>query len=212
MRAPPRHRLARVPVAASGVELRGLLDDVLPLPPFERADGRGLAAQQTAVRVAHDGVALFVRFDCVDRDIWGTYERRDDPLWLEEVVEVFLAPGAKDPVRYHEFEVSPRGVLFDAVVENSGTRREDRAVDVAWDCPGITWRARAYPALGVWRAEVSIPWASVAPAEAIPEVWRVNFYRIERPRDGEAEYSCWAATLTDPADFHRPERFGFLDW
>jgi hypothetical protein len=58
---------------------------------------------------------------------------------------------------------------------------------------------------------LAIPWRSVAPPGDLPRMWRANFYRIERPRDGEPEFSCWSATLTDPADFHRPARFGVLE-
>ena len=64
------------------------------------------------MRLAWDERALHVRFDCADRDAWGTYRERDDPLYEEEVVEVFLAPGEADPRRYVELEVSPAGVLF----------------------------------------------------------------------------------------------------
>ncbi len=205
------HRLTRVPTGEPGSAWERL-DAVDPLPPFVRADGLAAAIQQTTARIAHDGVTLFVRFDCVDRDIWGTYERRDDPLWQEEVVELFLAPGGEDPTRYYELEVSPGGVLFDARVENRGGDRMQRKVDVSWDCPGIGWSATADPARGRWRAQLSIPWASVAPPGAVPATWRANFYRVERPRDGEAEYSCWCPTLTEPADFHRPEKFGCLLW
>lgn len=209
MSAPQRHRLERIPAGAAA-SAWAALDGVAPLTPFVRADGSGPALQQTTVRIAHDGATLFVRFDCEDRDVWGTFEQRDDPLWQEEVVEVFLAPGRADPIRYFELEVSPRGVLFDARIENPATDRARRVVDLAWDCPGIAWRAGLLSVPSGWRAELSIPWASLAPAGSIPEVWRANFYRVERPRDGDTEYSCWCPTWTEPADFHRPERFGAL--
>ena len=39
----------------------------------------------------------------------------------------------------------------------------------------------------------------------------LNFYRIDRPRDGsKAEFSCWSPTLETPANFHLPARFGLL--
>src|SRR5918912_1166835 len=89
---------------------------VLAITPFRLADGSGPAVQQTVLRVCADAWMLYVRFECEDRDIWGTYTRRDDPIYDEEVVEVFIAPGLEDPIRYCEFEVSPNGVLFDARV------------------------------------------------------------------------------------------------
>src|SRR5690349_8240940 len=103
--------------------------DVPALPPFVLADGSGPAAQQTTARVCHDDEALYVRFDCEDRDIWGSYTRRDDPIYDEEVVELFVAPGAETPARYYEFEVSPNGVLLDAQIFNPTARRADLVVD-----------------------------------------------------------------------------------
>ena len=102
-----------------------LWDDVPVLPPFILADGSGPAKQQTAARICYDSQSLYVRFDCDDRDIWGTYTLRDDPIYDEEAVEVFLTSGEVDPTHYYEFELSPNGVLFDAQVYNptSQTRR-----------------------------------------------------------------------------------------
>lgn len=181
-----------------------------PLPPFTLVDGSAPAGQQTAVRLAWDEAALHVRFDCADRDAWGTFTRRDDPVYQEEAVEVFLAPGASDPARYFEFEVSPKGTLFDAIVWNPDSDRATMRADPAWDCPGLSWEAGSGAAGAQdWWATLAIPWEALAPG--IPEVWRANFYRIERPRDGTAaEFSAWSPTLTAPADFHRPERFGRL--
>lgn len=187
-----------------------LWDEVPPLPPFTLADGSGPARQQTVTRVCYDDQALYVRFDCQDEDIWGTYTQRDEPLYDEEVVELFLAPGAEDPVSYYEIEVSPNGVLFDAQVYNPTSQRADMQVSLDWDCPGIRWEATRDDAARHWRATLVVPWSAVAPSGDLPIIWRANFYRIERPRSAEAEFSCWSPTLTQPADFHKPAYFGRL--
>ena len=180
------------------------------LAPFTLADGSVPALQQTVVRACWDEAALYVRFDCEDRDAWGTLTRRDDPLWQEEVVELFLAPGEEEPRSYWEFEVSPKGVLFDARIENPTWSRADLVADTAWDCPGIAWAAGPGQHDQDWWAVLALPWAGIAPAGPLPRVWRANFYRVERPRDGAAEFSCWSPTLATPPDFHRPWRFGVL--
>lgn len=191
------------------------------LPPFLLADGSAPAAQATSLRLAWDGAALHVRFDCADCDSWETYLQRDDPLYLEECVEVFVAAGAADPAVYLEFEVSPRGTLFDARVENPDGRRETMRVDPSWDCPGLRWAAGQVEPGGDWWAELAIPWGGLVPQPqaaderpGAPPVLRANFYRIERPRhphDAEPEFSCWSPTLTSPPDFHKPARFGRLE-
>ncbi len=190
---------------------------VQALSRFVLAGGGGPAVQQTRLRVCWDAEVLYVRFDCEDRDAWGTFERRDDPLYEEEAVEVFLAPGAEDPKSYFEFEVSPRGTVFDAVIHNPTSERRDMTADPSWSCPGLRWAAGPGRERQDWWAALAIPWQGLlSPGEALPPVWRANFYRIERPRtpapaDTEAEFSAWSPTLTQPADFHKPARFGLLE-
>lgn len=183
-------------------------DDV-PGQPLVLVDGSGPPHQATWVRLGWDEEALHVRFDCEDRDAWGTFRKRDDPLWQEEVVEVFLAAGEEDPVDYAEFEVSPLGMVFDARIHNPTSLRKDMTADVAWDCPGLRWQVGRGAARQDWWAELAIPWPGLAAGR--PRLWRANFYRVERPRDGEVEYSAWSPTLTSPADFHKPARFGVLE-
>ncbi|HEY6323364.1 MAG TPA: hypothetical protein VJA16_17615 [Thermoanaerobaculia bacterium] len=59
--------------------------------------------------------------------------------------------------------------------------------------------------------EPALPAGSRPAAGQPPRRWRANFYRIERPRGSPPELSCWSPTLTEPADFHRPDRFGVLE-
>jgi hypothetical protein len=183
--------------------------DAIPLidAPFTLADGSGPASQQTGVRICADARALYLCFDCEDRDIWGTYAHRDDPIYDEEVVELFLSPGPEQPTRYYEFEISPNGVLLDARINNPHGRLAGIEPDFSWN-PDVTWLARS-EGHGRWLAILVVPWACVAEG-APPPVWRGNLTRIERPRDAAPEFSCWSPTLTDPADFHRPDRFGLF--
>lgn len=185
-------------------------DAVPTLPPLVRSEDGAPAEQATTVRVAWDDVALHVRFDCADRHAWGTLTRRDDPIWQEEAVEVFLALGEGDPVDYLEFEVSPGGVLFDAKIHNPTSLRADLRADVDWNCPEIRWEAGAGSKDQDWWAALAIPWSGLG-ASPPPPLWRANFYRIERPESAPAEFSAWSPTLVRPADFHKPARFGVLE-
>jgi hypothetical protein len=210
----PRLVIPRAPTGwEKGANLINLPWDSIPaLPPFTLADGSGPAEQQTRARVCCDAHAIYVRFDCDDCDIWGTYTQRNEPIYDEEVVEVFLGPGEADPVRYFEFEVSPNGVLFDARIYNPTSQRSELEWDESWDCPGIRWQAERDDAANHWSAVIAIPWAPVAPPYGdLPPVWRANFYRIERPHGAVPEFSCWCPTMTEPADFHKPAHFGVLE-
>ena len=201
---------ALVPLVVSDLNSPPSWRTVPILPPLQLADGSARARQQTAVRLYYDTSALYVRFDCADRDIWGTLTQRDDPIYNEEVVELFLAAGEDTPTEYAEIEVSPNGVLFDAWVQNPTGDRAEMVVETAWDWPGIRWHAQRVDAEKRWWAVLALPWVGIVPDGPLPTILRANFYRIERPRNAEPEFSCWSPTLTEPADFHRPERFGML--
>ena len=203
--------------------------NVLPAAPWPdaatvslvRSTDGGPPSQPTTVHLIVASDALWVRFHCTDRDAWGTHTVRDAPLWEEEAVEIFLAPLADDgppspfPPRYVEIEASPRGTLFDAVVHNPTGERRGMSVDAGWDLPGL--EARVVPA-GIgddWTATLRLPWVGLLAAfpgvgSRPPRRWRANLYRIERPRDGDDEFTAWSPTLADPPDFHRPARFGWL--
>jgi hypothetical protein len=180
---------------APGVALRRAQDGAQPL-------------QATRVRIAHDLQALSLRFDCDDRDIWATHTGRDAPLWEEEVVEVFLAPGDDDPAEYFEIEVNPLGAIFDARVHNPHGRRDTMTVDATWDAVGLVVTVDR-PTPRSWCVELRVPWSDLCRGTP-PPVWRANFFRIERPRDGDQEFSCWSPTLSEPPDFHKPVFFGRL--
>jgi len=187
-------------------------DQAAALPPLILADGSKPAEQQTVTRLCYNDQALFVRFDCDDRDIWGTYTERDAAIYDEEVVEVFLGAGRATPVDYYEFEVSPDGVMLDLTCHSPNGNRDGLIADFAWDCPGLRWAAGRDDADNHWWGIMALPWSSLGVTGKLPKVWRANFYRIERPRDGsEPEFSCWSPTLTDPADYHRPARFGIME-
>jgi hypothetical protein len=158
----------------------------------------------TSVRVGRRGRALLVRFDGRDAGVVATLTRRDDPLWQEDVFEVFLSPLA-EPTHYYEFEVNPKGALFDARIASPEARRETMIAEVGWNCEGFGARVRVRP--GRWSALMTIPLTPMDPAGRTG-LWRANFYRIDR---GETdEYSAWRPTLENPPDFHVPARFGWL--
>jgi Carbohydrate-binding family 9 len=185
-------------------------DAVPALSPFYLFDGSAPATQQTVVRLCCDQQALYARFDCVDDDIWGTLTERDEPIYEEEVVELFLAAGAAQPTRYYEFEISPNGVFFDAAIFNPHSTRATMIVDTAWDCRGVRWQAVRVDQEKRWSAVMAIPWAALTAETVLPPVWRANFYRIERPRQAPLELSCWSPTMISPPDFHQPAYFGTL--
>ncbi len=132
--------------------------------PFTLADGSAAAKQATRALLAWDARALYVRFECADRDAWGTLYRRNDPVYSEEAVEIFLAPGAEAPRRYLEIEISPLGTVFAAVIDNPTGRRADLVADTTWPCAGLQSQVGPGGANQDWWAALAIPWATLLAA------------------------------------------------
>lgn len=166
---------------------------------------------RSEVAIFHDGSRLHAIFWMEDDELNASIYGRDGELWREDVVEVFLQPGEHG--LYYEFEASPNGALFDARVVFPGPTRETMSVDVGWDCPGYhAWVRRMSDPSGRGSLEIllSIPFACLS--TGVPgrgEVWRGNFYRIDRSRHGDM-FAAWSPTRTPRPDFHVPARFGTL--
>jgi hypothetical protein len=161
---------------------------------------------RTAVRAAVRDGALLVRFDGRDAGTLATLERRDEPLWTEDVCEVFLTP-ADPPTLYYELEINPLGTLFDARVESPDLVRRSMRIDPSWNLRGLSGKSRIRP--GRWSAVLKIPLAELAGGGPLPRRWRANFFRIDRGIPDE--FSAWSPTWKDPADFHEAARFGILE-
>ncbi|MGL4609342.1 MAG: carbohydrate-binding family 9-like protein [Trueperaceae bacterium] len=181
--------------------------EIPSLSPFTLSDGSSSARQQTQVRLTYSSQALHVRFDCHDDDIWGTYTKRNDPIYNEEVVEVFIAPGTETPQRYFEFEISPKGVLFNCIIDNPSGQYDQRlVVEKYWDTKELLWQAEASSEIQTWWALLTIPWEIIG---GFHTRWRANFYRIERSKKSGTEFSCWSPTFSH--SFHVPAYFGLLE-
>jgi Carbohydrate-binding family 9 len=203
----------RVPYSPSQKtdDLMGMDWDAIPvLPSFRLAENGATALQQTRCRLCWNEHALYVRFDCEDRDIWSTWTHHDDPIYDEEAVEVFISPGDETPAQYYEFEVNPNAVVFDALIDNPTSQRRNLHADLAWDCQGLRVCVERDDPHQLWTAIMAIPWAQITPNATLPHIWRANLYRIERPHDASPEFSCWSPTYATPTDFHKPEAFGRL--
>ena len=172
--------------AADAIRIDGRLDEVTwALSPrvgeFRLiTDPARHPAFPTEATMAWDDTHLYVAFACTDTAPWARHAQRDDRLWEEEVVEVFLDPDG-DGRQYAELEVSPTNVVVDLLIAAPKAGGPDAR---RWDVAGLQ-TAVARHASG-WVAEMAIPWASlggagITSAPAPGEAWRVGLYRIKRP-------------------------------
>jgi len=161
--------------------------------------------QPTILKTAWSKAALHVLFESADTEAWGTLTRHDDPLYNEEVVEVFLDP-VGDLESYFEIEVSPLNVVCDLVLRRT---RSGYQKEFGWDCEGLQTCVEKTETS--WTAELTIPFSSIcAEAPVVGSRWRANFFRIDRPRKTLAELSAWSPT--GMRRFHVQQRFGILEF
>ncbi len=192
----------------------------------EDADRQRRHSRPTQVKMLWDEGHLYFLFTMVDADVWSTFSNRDDQLWQEEVVEIFIDPDG-DGLDYAEIEVNPLNAVFDLLLS------------APWGDGGrgfAQWNPEFTSAVGIqgtlndgsdedqgWTVEIALPWEAlgtdirnVMNGRALPpasgDSWRLNLYRFERLReDGAvtvAEASAWSTVGVN--DFHRPDRFGQL--
>lgn len=168
----------------------------------------GKTRQSTAVRAFYNSArnSLMCRFICEDDGILCTMTKRDDPIYEEDVLEVFISPDM-NKYKYIELEASPAGVLFDAVITYRKPR--DISAELEWDLEGLTVDTRFNENLRQLTSVWEIPLAGWAAKPACGDTWLINFYRIDHDlNSGEIELQAWSHT--GEPNFHVPDRFGVL--
>jgi hypothetical protein len=160
---------------------------------------------RTTVTVYADAECLNLVYQADDDAVVATYLGHDEPLYEEDVVEVFLAP--IEIRRYYEIEVNPLGTTFDARIDSPDGVRATMKDDLSWDCENLFAAIRKTPAMV--ETIVRIPFASLdVPHPAPGDEWSGNFFRVDRDKSQGAEFTAWSPTMKNPADFHVAAAFG----
>ncbi|SDW95607.1 carbohydrate-binding family 9-like protein [Paenibacillus sp. CF384] len=158
----------------------------------------------TKVRCGWTAEALRIQFHCEDKHMVSDYSERDEPLYNQDVVEVFIDEDGSG-TQYIELEVSPRNVVFDARITNDGSGSV--GIDTEWDIEGLhTEVSEVQPGQRMY--DIRIPANTFSKPLEAGLRWRVNFYRIDERQDGIREYQAWQPTGL--VNFHKPQRFGTL--
>jgi hypothetical protein len=165
----------------------------------------GPAPYETRFRALWSPAGLALRFDADDSSPWHTMTRKDEHLWDEEVVEIFvdLDRSGRD---YYELEINPANVVCDLRMISPWP---DKKGDVAWDLAGLETRVHARKGAGRatgWTATAFLPWSGFASLPSsgritLPpkpgDAWRFNVFRIERPGgpkspEKDAVFAAWS--------------------
>ncbi len=224
--APPkeveRKSLVVRKVKNGSIKLDGKLDDAAwkdaaSTGAFVRTMDGSKAEQVTSAKVVWDDNNLYVAFDVEDTDIWTTLDKRDDKLWTQEAVEVFIDADG-DGKTYVELQTNPKGALFDSYLPayRKNENDFDSGTKVAVHVNG-TLDKRDDKDKG-WTAEMQIPLSAVKgkekdkPMTNVPPVvgttWRANFFRLDQPKDKPQVGQAWSPPMV--GDFHALDRFANL--
>lgn len=200
--------------ATSPIQIDGKLDDSAwtkapVIRNFVNNSDGSESSYKTEARLLYDDNFLYFAFRAVDDNIWSTMRRRDQHLWDEEVVEVFLQADPNQP-SYIELEVNPLGTMLDIYL--LGPRKPIHYE--SWNSERLRWGVHVDGTVDgmagdrEWTCEMALPMEDIVTAPHRPPLpgdrWRMNLYRAEsRPKLAGL---AWSPTLQD--DFHIPKRFG----
>ena len=195
------------------IRVDGILDDAAwagtpLLGPFVNNLDGSASPLVTEVKVLYDDKFLYFASRFVDDNIWATMKKRDEHLWTEEVVEVFLQADPRKP-SYIELEVNPLGALIDIYLLDV---RKPLHYE-SWNSEKIQWAVHVdgtvdgKPGDKEWTCEIALPMEDIVTAPNIPpkpgDRWRLNMYRVEQ-LPAKAMLG-WSPT---GVDFHLPAKFG----
>ena len=177
---------------------------------------------RTRFQARWDDAALHVRFDAVDDSPWHTMTRRDDHLWDEEVVEIFLDADGSGR-NYAELEINPVNVVCDLRVEMPWPALRSLT---EWNWAGLESAVEplrdTHGTVEGWTAVARLPWAGLRshyplasgvylpPRLGASWPWQFNVFRVKRPGGPTAPNAgAIYAAFSKPAgpSFHDPAAF-----
>lgn len=210
-RQTPTYEVSR---ATAPIKVDGKLDEQAwartpSVGSFVRNRDGASVPNKTEARILYDDKFLYISFRSADENIWATMKRRDEHLWDEEVVEVFLQADPRQP-SYIELEVNPLGTMLDIYLLD--IRKPLRYE--SWNSEHLQWAVQVEGTVDGrggdrgWTCEIALPMEDIVTAPHIPPTigdrWRLNLYRVEKL---PAELGlAWSPTLK--GDFHVPSMFG----
>ena len=127
-------RIAKIVKSNSHVDYVGRVIDRLEAARI----AWGPKEYKTTFRALWDDTGLYVNFTARDPDPWSTMTKRDEWLWQEEVVEIFLDLD-RSGRNYAEVEVSPANVICDVRMVSPSPHKQ---MDYAWNLDGLESRVR----------------------------------------------------------------------
>ena len=203
-------RKASGPIVIDGVADEDSWKNSPMSPNFTDAEGGRAVGGKTVARLLWDDEYLYAFVQAEDRDVFSQFQSRDDTLWKEVGIELFI-DADKNQRGYIELQVNPNNAHFDAwFPRNRGQKHH------------FEWNSNMKSAVTVhgtadkrsdrdqgWDVEIAIPLADVKGGDAamkvtlppsVGDTWRLNVVRGEKPKDASLAAATWNPITVQ--DFH----------
>lgn len=171
----------------------------------------------TRAKMVHDDESLYILFEAADLDVWGVYQDRDAKTWEEDALEFFFKTDPNNEP-YYEFEITPKGTIFDARFAKRGSRAGHLGRWTSWDCSGLKFGVSIDGSLNDWSdqdtgwmLEVAIPFRSLPDVNPLPpaegQAWLFNLARYDYSVHLDDEVELSASSPFSKVDFHRQQEW-----
>lgn len=191
---------------------------------FSHSVGGEKIKERTNLIMCYDNSFLTIYFECLDnpRVNQNHFKNNNDPLFFQEVLEVFICNGALPLEKYLEIQINPNNAVFLAQITNnylSDKKFSVNLMDVS--SSGIEHFVEKDVLQQKWSGWIKLPFALLNyPELNSVNAFRLNMFRIISNQDqlspqwmGSAEnstFACWNSTLDVKPNFHNPNYFGYL--
>ncbi|MBQ16382.1 MAG: hypothetical protein CMJ65_04570 [Planctomycetaceae bacterium] len=215
---PPRYTIRRV-TRSTAPKIDGRLEDAAwesaaSMGPFQFAWWKQGKKEQTDARMVWDDQNLYVAYRCRDAHVWAVFTKHDEPVYMDDCVELFTSPHVDHRENYFNIEMNVNG----AILDRHHPEGPGKKPPTNWNSRGIRIATRVDGTLNddsdvdrCWVLEVAIPFANFqAVARHTPprngDVWYLNLNRCGGMTN--PQYSQWSKGGTKTPKFHVPRYFG----
>lgn len=189
--------------------------------PFYHSVSNSEVTQKTTIQITKSLVGLHFSFECADNlyTKYNIFKENNEPLWQQEVLEVFISHGDEISSSYFEFQINPNNALFLAEVSNPCLTGKNNSLNFLNPSSfGINSSVTVDYNKNEWKGQFTLPYDLIG---GEPHIYRLNIFRIiatSEPKTldwrGTPEtciYSCWKPTkgLSKPS-FHQPKSFALV--
>jgi hypothetical protein len=189
-KAPPPLGTVYVPHARAAIAIDGVAEPAwagaVTSPEFTAAEGSPDPIGRATAKMTWDEDNLYVFVSVADTDIVSQYKQHDQPLWKEDVVEIFIDADSNRR-GYVELQVNPNNATFDSWFQSTrqapGDEKWDSGMETRVNLRGTTEPGDTDQG---WDAEIRIPWQAVKGRDEAMNVrlpphvgdrWRMNIVR-----------------------------------